>query len=414
MRSLSVVDETLRRCGRCYGCFRPWEDCFCDVIPTIDNRTDVLILQHKRERFHRFGTARIVERALRNSELRVGLDGRFEAGLGLKLGAGLLYPGPDAELLDDLPAERRPAQLVILDGTWHHAKTMLRDLPELQRLPRYRLAPSAPSRYGFRREPQARFISTVEATIAALRILEPALGGLDQLMDAFLTMVNRQLGRAKAAGGARTRLRPRRTFQNVPRALVGTLDGVVAAYGESTPHDSKRPHEPRAPVYWVAERLATGERFACLIEPPSAPSDTLLGHWDLTRDDSRQATTLAEARAAWQAFRRPNDSLTVYNQGAADLAAQLDAASATCLVLKSVELPTTASYSTLEELLDGEGIVAAAPHHRGRAGRRLANLAALVRHLNALGNQALTMLRPGGLAEDRLPGIDGACRESAI
>jgi hypothetical protein len=339
---------------------------------------------------------------LRNAELRVGLDGCFAAGLGLKPGAGLLYPGPDAELLDELPAERRPAQLVVLDGTWHHAKTMFRDLPALQRLPRYRLAPTAPSRYGFRREPQAQFISTVEATIAALRVLEPELAGLDQLMDAFLTMVNRQLGRAKSSDGARTRRRPRRTFQNVPRALIGSLDGVVAAYGESTPRDPTRPHDPRAPVYWVAERLATGERFSCLIEPPSVPTPALLGHWELTGDDFLRASSLAEARAAWRAFVRPTDSLTVYNQGVAELATQLGTPPSSCLVLKSVDLSMVERYTTLDELLAAAGIAADAPQHPGRAGRRLANLAALIRHLNALGNQAVgDDSRGGGVTTSR-------------
>ena len=57
---------------RCYDCFRPRSDCFCDKIPVIDNRTDVLILQHTRERFHAFNTARIVRKALTNSRLLVG------------------------------------------------------------------------------------------------------------------------------------------------------------------------------------------------------------------------------------------------------------------------------------------------------------------------------------------------------
>src|SRR5262249_38636030 len=42
--------------SRCYGCFRPQNDCFCAEIPTIDNKTHVLILQHMRERFHPFNT----------------------------------------------------------------------------------------------------------------------------------------------------------------------------------------------------------------------------------------------------------------------------------------------------------------------------------------------------------------------
>ncbi|WP_144057493.1 DTW domain-containing protein, partial [Novipirellula maiorica] len=35
---------------RCYRCFRPADACFCEVIPAVDNLTDVLILQHRRER----------------------------------------------------------------------------------------------------------------------------------------------------------------------------------------------------------------------------------------------------------------------------------------------------------------------------------------------------------------------------
>lgn len=389
MPTLPETDSTATddRVGRCYGCFRPWEDCFCDVIPAIDNRTAVLILQHKRERFHRFGTARIVRRALQNSELYVGLDGQFAAGLPLRPGAGLLYPGPDAELLDTLPAERRPAQLVVLDGTWHHAKTMLRDLPELQTLPRYRLAPTAPSRYGIRREPRAECISTVEATIAALRVLEPELTGLDALMDAFLAMVNRQLARPRTERSGRTRKRPRRTFRNIPTALVGDLANVVVAYGESAPRDPTT-RASRPPVYWTAERLGTGERFARLIRPECEPDESLLAHWELTREDFAAASSLAEVRAAWRSFLRPTDIPTVYNQGVARLATELGCAASSCLVMKSVDFGPASCYATLDELIVGERIAVAAPQHLGRAGRRLANLAGFVRHLNALGNAA--------------------------
>jgi DTW domain-containing protein YfiP len=394
--------------GRCYGCFRPREDCFCAAIPAIDNRTHVLILQHKRERFHRFGTARIVERALKNSALEVGLDGRFAAGLSFRTGAGLLYPGPDSEPLEALPPERRPRQLVVLDGTWHHAKTMFRDLPQLRALPRYRLSPTEPSRYAFRREPHEQFISTVEATIAALRILEPELAGLDALRDAFLAMVTRQLDRSKDHYGARRRKRPRQTIRNVPVAVANHFENIVVAYGESMPAEKTRrggdtergrvfesapspclpcahSGSPAMPAYWVAERLGTGELFSARIAPPVPPDDGLLGHWELTAADFAVALSPAEAAAAWKAFARPTDVLTVFNQGAARLAQTL--APASCLVLKSVDLHPDRRYATLEELLVTEQIPVPPALHPGRAGRRLANLAAYVRHLHALAIQ---------------------------
>jgi hypothetical protein len=115
-----------------------------------------------------FNTARIVHLALENSSLLVDHTKNLAARLALKPGAGLLYPGSDSALLSLLPADQRPRQLVVLDGTWHHAKTLLRDIPALHRLPRYKLAPTSPSRYRIRREPSAAYLSTVEATVAAL------------------------------------------------------------------------------------------------------------------------------------------------------------------------------------------------------------------------------------------------------
>jgi DTW domain-containing protein YfiP len=191
---------------RCYACYRPAVDCFCNVIPTIANKTKVLILQHMRERAHPFNTARIVHRALENSSLLVDHTINLATKLVLKPGAGLLYPGPDAALLDHLPVGQRPQQLVIVDGTWHHAKTLLRDIPQLHGLPRYKLAPSSPSRYRLRREPSAVYLSTLEATVAALRVLEPATWGLDQLIAAFDCMVERQLAHPRFLDARQRRL----------------------------------------------------------------------------------------------------------------------------------------------------------------------------------------------------------------
>ena len=117
---------------RCFRCFRPAELCFCESIPAVNNRTDVLILQHRRERFHPFNTARIVHQSLERCRLLVDhtveLASRFAA-ITLSENVGLLYPGNEAPLLTELPPSERPDQLVILDGTWHHAKNLVRDIP---------------------------------------------------------------------------------------------------------------------------------------------------------------------------------------------------------------------------------------------------------------------------------------------
>ena len=138
MTRASEAENEVRR--RCYECFRPVSLCFCEAIPRIDNRTDVLILQHVGERFHPFNTARIVQKALRRCRLIADHNRRFAAHhLPIQATAGLLYPRANAPSLTELPAAERPGQLVIIDGTWHQAKTIVRDVPQLQDLPCYRL-----------------------------------------------------------------------------------------------------------------------------------------------------------------------------------------------------------------------------------------------------------------------------------
>ena len=113
-------------------------------------------------------------------------------------GAVLLYPGKQSKLLTELSPMQRPTQLVILDGTWHHAKTLYRDIPQLHTLPQYRLAPATPGQYRIRLEPTATSLSTVEATVAALKFLEPETEGFEQLLGAFNLMVEQQLAHPNA------------------------------------------------------------------------------------------------------------------------------------------------------------------------------------------------------------------------
>lgn len=367
---------------RCYACFRPRLDCYCAAIPSVQNRTEVVILQHERERFHPFNTARIVARALQNATLLVDRTERVAERLVLKPDAAILYPGDRSELIDELPPERRPSQLIIVDGTWHHAKTMMRDIPILRTLPRLRLALAEPGRYRIRREPDAISLSTVEATVAALEALEPDTSGLAGLIGAFDAMVERQLAHPKADYARRHLRRRRPTPKNIPSVLLGDLANIVVAYGESSLGGAEAAGLSRMPVSWVAERLATGEKFQMLLRQDVPLSSTFLGHLELTPDDFLASASHAEFRAAWQAFVRRGDVLAVYNPGTARLLDEIDAAFCPALVLKSVSLDPSRRFATLEEELAAANIEPEPNGLLGRAARRLANVAAYVRHLN--------------------------------
>jgi hypothetical protein len=333
----------------------------------------------------------MVHRALRNSSLLVDHAPGLAARLVLRPHSGLLYPGPEAVLLADVPVDQRPRQLIVIDGTWHHARTLVRDIAALHDVPRYRIVPDEPSNYRIRREPSAMFLSTVEATVAALRVLEPETVGLDQLLGAFCTMVDRQLAHPKSQNGWRRNAARDRGGRNIPSALLGDLDHVVVAYAESVGNGQDGKAAAQVPVYWTAQRVGTGERFACAIRPRVPLQSTILGHMELTEEHFADALPLDAVRAAWEHFQRPGDLLAVYNTSTARLLAQLTNRPAPCLVLKSVDFNPRRRYSTLAELVASEGLVVAPAVSPGRAGKRLASAVALIGHLRGLKRSARSL-----------------------
>src|SRR5688572_8249283 len=162
---------------RCHRCRKPSIVCVCSGVPLLSNRTEVIILQHPKEREHPFGTARFAELGLRNVRTLVhyGL-GRSPSPLGsLPEGAALIFPGEGAA---DLREAREPSALVFLDGTWAQARTLYRINPVLRSLPRYRIVPRVQGRYQIRSEPELDCTSTIEAIAEALAIVEPSLEGI--------------------------------------------------------------------------------------------------------------------------------------------------------------------------------------------------------------------------------------------
>lgn len=382
---------------RCYGCHRSIDRCFCDSIPSISNRIPVLIVQHKRERFHPFNTARILRRSLQNSRLIVGDIDRLTDGLSqiaFSPNVGLLYPGADSLLMDELPVAERPSQLVMLDGTWHHTKTLVREIPLLQSLRKYRLAPSQPSRYRIRREPNVMFLSTLEATVAALRCLEPETIGFDRLLQAFDEMVEGQLIYPKSEHAWRKNHRRIRTKPTVPTALRDHFERIVAVYGETSPgsehgHRSasatgcSNANDSRVPVFWVAERLATGECFERAIQPNCVLPSSFFAHLELPETAFANASTMPSFREDWNAFLRPDDILAFYCSHIPKLLRELGSDTQPSLHLKGIQYDKSRKNGALEQLLDSLGIATGTPSCSGRAGRRLAHTIALVNHLVA-------------------------------
>ena len=159
-------------------CLRPTAHCLCALIPSLDSRTRVLLLQHPSEVNHALNTARLAALGLANAELRVGEVFEDLATLLNPPGyrARLLFPGDDAQLISAHapPGDDLPLLLVVPDGTWRKARKLLHLNPLLAQLPRVTLPEGAVSRYRLRKAPGPGALSTLEAIVQALEILEPA------------------------------------------------------------------------------------------------------------------------------------------------------------------------------------------------------------------------------------------------
>lgn len=160
--------------AQCPRCLRPQTHCLCDLIPQLDSRTRVLLLQHPSEVNHALNTARLAALGLTNAELRVGEV--FEDLHTLLNPPGyqarLLFPGEGAQPLQAGAAATEKLLLVVPDGTWRKARKLLHLNPLLAQLPRVTLPEGAVSRYRLRKAPGPGALSTVEAIVQALDILE--------------------------------------------------------------------------------------------------------------------------------------------------------------------------------------------------------------------------------------------------
>lgn len=179
---------------QCPRCLRPQSHCLCALIPNLDSRTRVLLLQHPSEVSHALNTARLAALGLSNAEMIVGEVFEELPALLNQPGyrARLLFPANDALTLQTYAANDEPMLLVVPDGTWRKASKMLHLNPLLAALPRVTLAAGAVSRYRLRKAPGPGALSTIEAIVQALQTLE-APADFDALLKPFDALIDGQI-----------------------------------------------------------------------------------------------------------------------------------------------------------------------------------------------------------------------------
>jgi len=371
----------------CFRCFRPASVCFCKEVPILPTRTKVLILQHPREEFMPIGTARMASLCLPQSSLLVGtsFDRHPEVEAALSdptRQAVLLWPGGDARDLA-LEPPQGPTTLIVVDGTWALAKKLVRVNPRIASLPRYSLTPPRPSEYRIRSEPKDTCVSTIEAVMFALGLLEGDPERFASMMNPFREMVDAQIEHAARLQGGRARFY---TGPARPRLLPPVLrdaSRLVILQGEANAFARRPPSGYQDElVQLLAVRLTTGERFEGFARPEAPVAPSLEYHSELDPESIGLAQSRAELLGKWRAFIREDDIVVGWGRYAADLLSRHGG----YLPETFVDLRTTAARflktkpGAIESFAENIG---ATPKSLGtaRGGRRLALTVAAAEHL---------------------------------
>lgn len=180
--------------ARCPRCTRPVTHCLCELIPSLDSKARVIILQHPDEQHHALNTARLAALGLKNSELRVGESFAELAKELPEQHCWLLFPAEHAQSVEQVAANNPQTvqTLIVPDGTWRKARRLLHCNPWLAQLPRLTLPEGLHSRYRLRKAPQAGALSTVEAIVHCLNFLE-AESSFDALLQPFEVLIEGQI-----------------------------------------------------------------------------------------------------------------------------------------------------------------------------------------------------------------------------
>jgi DTW domain-containing protein YfiP len=383
----------------CARCRRPESVCYCGHIEPLETATRVVLLQHPRERDVPIGTARMASLCLRDAELHVGVHWHGSSALTRALSdparpAVLLYPGPGAiDVVRNPPTG--PVTLIVVDGTWSQTKKVVRENPELAALPRYAFTPSSPSEYRIRKEPDAGYVSTIEALVHVLAALEPDGARFRALLRPFRAMVDAQLACAARSSGSRHRHAPstRRRRLRVPALFRERPQDLVCVVGEANAWPYRSPERetayPDELVQWAAHRLETGETFDFVLAPVHPISPTTPLHTELPRAILEAGGSASELFERWRAFTKSTDVVCSWGRYATSIfAARGGHLPPIRLDLRQIAREfTRKKVGTVEHFI--AGIEAPSGKHsaqhlaRGRAGVRLANACQIARYFCA-------------------------------
>lgn len=174
----------------CAKCNRPVKVCVCDALVEVEAPVELIIWQDPTEAKHKLSTAPLLNLSITNSRLFIAdkLNPEDIFSPTDLSECALLYPLENGQ---QLQAEQRTKvkKLLVLDGTWKKVRRLFHLNEWLKNLPYIPLNPENLSRYAIRKSPRADGLSTIEAAVAGLSLLDeatdyqPILNVLDRMVE---------------------------------------------------------------------------------------------------------------------------------------------------------------------------------------------------------------------------------------
>jgi DTW domain-containing protein len=183
--------------GRCKRCWVPERFCICEVVPSLKQKTKLVIVRHEREAYKSTGTARVAELALSGvqivsfGDVAAEANALLEQTLSRMESPAVLFPAEDAA-----PVTKAVGCLVVLDGTWKQTRKMHKKLEVLKSVPAVSLLGTPEKVVRLRETTFASGRSTLEAIAEALLAIEgPDIAAeLFQLHNRFVEHVLKARG----------------------------------------------------------------------------------------------------------------------------------------------------------------------------------------------------------------------------
>lgn len=169
--------------------------CLCSTLKTIENHTHIIILQHPSETNHALNTVNIMRKCFQKITIFIGEDFSDHIELNSLLknhseSVALIFPSQEKRPLSR--KQKTLTHLLFIDGTWKKARKIYLLSKNLKHLPTYSLELTSTSQYKIRSSSLDNSLSTLEATVSALKIVENQLD-TQSATDSFQKMIQFQI-----------------------------------------------------------------------------------------------------------------------------------------------------------------------------------------------------------------------------